>query len=79
MNSRSAFRYPTMREATVVLVDGTKIKCTVRDISTKGARLELAEPQKLPEQFHLFIHGQSDRFRCYCVWQKNTMAGVQYV
>lgn len=79
MNSRSAFRYTTMREATVVLMDGGTIKCTVRDISTKGARLELAVPQKLPEQFFLLIHGQSDRFRCYCVWQKGAMAGVQYI
>jgi PilZ domain len=79
MNSRIAFRYRTIREAIIILPDGTKINCTVRDISTKGARLELADMQKVPEQFFLVIHGQGERFRCHCAWQKGNLVGVQYI
>lgn len=76
---RNAFRYPTMRDATLILSDGVRIKCTVSDISTKGARIELPAPQKLPEQFFLFIRGQNQRFRCQRAWQKDAVVGVQYL
>lgn len=78
MNFRTAFRYKTMRDGTIVLVGGGTIKCSVRDISTKGARLELGSSQKIPEEFFLLIQRQSERFRCFRVWQKDRLVGVQY-
>jgi hypothetical protein len=50
----------------------------VLDISTRGARLEMSELKKMPEEFFLLIQGQSERFRCQVVWQKGAMIGVQY-
>jgi PilZ domain len=75
---RASFRYQTLRSARIVLNDGGIIDCVVRDVSTKGARLEIAEATKIPEQFTLLIRGQGERFRCHRVWQKGNMVGVEY-
>jgi PilZ domain len=76
-DNRGSFRYRTSREAKVILIGGGTIACMVRDISTKGARLEFAAPVKLPEEFFLLIQG--NRFRCRPVWQKENVVGVQYL
>jgi hypothetical protein len=76
---RTAFRYRTHRPALIVLDGGGKIECLVRDLSTKGARLEVAGSEKIPSDFFLLIRGQSDRFRCHLVWQSEGFIGVQYV
>jgi PilZ domain len=77
-DSRSTFRYKTDRQALITLMDGGSIPCRVLDTSTRGARLEMSEPKKMPEEFFLIIHGQGERYRCQVVWQKGTMIGVQY-
>jgi hypothetical protein len=77
--SRSIFRYRTQRPAKIFLKDGSAIECLVRDLSTKGARLEVADKAKVPEdEFLLIIKGSSERFRCQRIWQTGTIIGVQY-
>ena len=79
-DSRRAFRYKTDRPARILLKDGgASIVCKVLDVSTRGARLEMPEAKKMPEEFFLLIQGQSERFRCQIVWQKGATIGVQYV
>ena len=77
--SRSIFRYRTHRPAKIFLKDGSAIECLVRDLSTKGARLEVADDAKVPDDFFLIIKGSSERFRCSRVWQIGTIIGVQYL
>ena len=78
--SRSTFRYRTHRPAKIFLKDGRAIECQVRDLSTKGARLEVADDAKVPDDdFFLIIKGSSERFRCHRVWQTGTIVGVQYL
>jgi hypothetical protein len=77
VENRNSFRYRTSRPAKIILIGGGTITCMVRDLSTRGARLELPEPTKLPEEFFLLIGG--DRFRCRPVWQDEKIVGVQYV
>ncbi len=75
---RTAFRYRTHRPALMLLDGGGKIECTVRDLSTKGARLEVAGSEKIPSNFVLLIRGQGDRFRCHLIWQNGNVIGVEY-
>jgi hypothetical protein len=79
MDFRSTFRYATVRPATIISKDGSKVDCTVRDVSTKGARLELHGSEEIGEEFFLFIHGQRERFRCCLIWRKGPVLGVQYM
>jgi PilZ domain len=76
-DSRSTFRYRTHRPASIILPGGGSISCVVHDISTKGARLEVAALAKVPDDFFLLIRGE--RFRCHRIWQKDNMIGVQYL
>jgi hypothetical protein len=59
--------------------DGDAIECQVRDLSTKGARLEVADEAQIPDDFFLIIKGSSERFRCRRVWQIGTIIGVEYL
>ncbi len=77
--SRSTFRYRTHRPAKIFVKDGGAIECLVRDLSTKGARLEVADQAKIPDDFFLVIQGSSEKFRCRRVWQIGTIIGVQYL
>ena len=76
---RRVFRYRTHRPAKIFVNDGGAIECQVRDLSTKGARLEVAEEVKVPDEFYLIIKGSSERFRCRRVWQIGTIVGVEYL
>lgn len=78
-DSRRAFRYKTDRPARILLKSGGSMSCRVLDISTRGARIEMPEAKKMPEEFFLLIQGQSERFRCQIAWQKGATIGVQYV
>jgi len=75
---RSAFRYRTLRPAKIFSDSGQTIECDVRNLSTQGAGLEVADPDQVPQEFFLIITGSSERFRCRRVWNIGTIVGVQY-
>jgi hypothetical protein len=53
--------------------------CVVADISETGARLDVEEPEDVPECFTLFLggHGQP-RHYCRVVWRSDEQIGVQF-
>jgi len=77
-DNRGSFRYRTHREGKILLGKGNTINCIVRDISTKGAGLELATAATIPDEFILYIPQQNQRFHCRVVWRKENKIGVQY-
>ena len=76
---RSAFRFRTLRLAKIYPNSGKAIECCVRDLSTRGARLEVADPEQVPDNFFLIIQGMSDRFQCHVVWKNGNAIGVEYL
>jgi len=58
---------------------GVVIGASVRDLSTKGACIEVADPREVPADFFLMIEGLSERFRCHVVWKNGAILGVQYL
>jgi len=54
--------------------------CTVVDISTGGARLELVDIDTIPDTFSLMLskHGQP-RYQCNVVWKAAAEVGVEFV
>ena len=79
VENRSTFRFRTNRSATIFPNAGGAIECQVRDMSTKGARLEVEDPEQVPKDFFLMIQGLSDRFRCHVIWRIENVIGVQYL
>lgn len=51
--SRSVFRCRMQWPAKIFLKDGSAFECLVRDLSTKGARLEVVDDVKVPDGFFI--------------------------
>jgi len=74
-----SFRYRTDRSARIVLDDGGVIDCFVRDLSTTGARLELANLKQVSGKFILRIDGMPKPHKCRVAWRTANMLGVEYL
>ena len=77
VEKRAARRYRVLKGATIAF-DGNGIPCTVRNLSSGGAAIDLAERADLPPSFMLMI--ESDRFirRCRPVWSNERRIGVAF-
>ena len=77
IEKRAARRYRVLKGATISF-NGNGIPCTVRNLSSGGAAIELDERSDLPPSFMLTI--ASDRLirRCYQVWSNERRGGVAF-
>jgi PilZ domain len=75
---RTAPRHRVLKHGTLAFGGGGSVDCMVRNISSGGARLDLANPFRLPPSFTLVI--ESDHFmrRCRPVWCSDTRIGVAF-
>jgi hypothetical protein len=57
---------------------GGSIECTVRNLSSSGARVDIASPVGLPPSFTLVI--AADRFmrNCHTVWSNDQRVGLAF-
>lgn len=74
---RVAPRYRVLKEAHITF-DGKGFACTVRNLSSSGAAVELEALVSLPPSFTLLI--ERDRFirRCRAVWSNDKRIGVAF-
>jgi hypothetical protein len=77
VENRSSPRHRVLKGATIAF-DGNGIECTVRNLSSNGAALDVASPAPLPPSFVLVI--EADRFirRCRPVWRNDRRIGVAF-
>ena len=75
---RISFRYRTNRSAKIFLSDEV-MDCFVRDLSSRGARIEVANAKRLPEKFTLRIEGMTEPHRCRVAWRTQDMIGIEYL
>lgn len=75
---RKTQRMRTLKAGTIVFNRAGGIDCRVRNLSPKGACLEVASQVGIPAEFVLVI--ASDRFRqpCHVVWRNSTKLGVEF-
>jgi hypothetical protein len=75
---RAAPRYRVLKSGMLAFSGGGGIDCMVRNISSRGARLDVAAPIGLPASFTLVI--ETDRFmrRCRAVWNSEKRIGVAF-
>jgi hypothetical protein len=78
IEKRAAPRHRVLKHGTLAFGGGGGIDCMVRNISSSGARLDVANPIGLPESFTLVI--QTDQFmrRCHPVWSSERRIGVAF-
>jgi hypothetical protein len=77
IEKRSAPRFKVLKGATIAF-GGNGVECTVRNLSSRGAALDVANPARLPPSFMLVI--EADRFirRCRPVWHSDKRIGVAF-
>lgn len=53
--------------------------CVVSDISQTGAKLDVEQPDELPNTFRLLLSGRGGIYRqCQVVWRSNGQIGVHF-
>lgn len=75
-DKRSAPRHRVLKAAAISFGGGA-ISCTVRNISTSGASLEVASPIGIPDSIVLELEGGGRR--CRVIWRKERRIGVRFV
>lgn len=78
IEKRMAKRYRVLKRGTLAFGGGGGIDCTVRNISSSGARVDLACPTGLPASFVLVIEADQFMRRCHSVWSKDAQLGIAF-
>jgi hypothetical protein len=78
IEKRAAPRHRVLKHGTLAFRDGGGIECTVRNISSNGARLDIVNPIGLPDAFTLIIETDQFMRRCHAVWSSEQRIGVAF-
>jgi hypothetical protein len=78
IEKRTTPRHRVLKLGTLAFGGGGGVDCTVRNISSGGARLDVANPIGLPCSFTLVIHTDQFMRRCHPVWVSERRIGVAF-
>lgn len=75
---RTSPRRRVLKQGTLAFGSGGGSACTVRNLSSNGARIEIESPVGMPQSFTLVI--ATDHFvrHCHSVWSSNRRIGVAF-
>jgi PilZ domain-containing protein len=77
-DKRNAYRQRVLKRGTLAFDGGGGIDCTVRNISSSGARIDVASPVGIPQYLTLIIEADHFMRRCHAVWRKEKQIGVAF-
>lgn len=78
-DQRKSPRRPVRYAAWLALAPGELHGCALSDISNTGARIDVENPDKLPNEFALWLASNgSARRNCRVVWRTPTQVGVRF-
>jgi PilZ domain-containing protein len=77
VETRAATRYRVTKPAQIEY-GGEKLVCTLRDISTTGAALEVPDPAIIPEKFTLVLLEDGLKLPCSIVRRTGFRIGVAF-
>jgi hypothetical protein len=58
--------------------DGEAIPCTVRNLSTTGAALDVEPLLCIPDRFNLFVESEKLNQPCHVAWREERRVGVVF-
>jgi hypothetical protein len=76
---RRSGRSRVLKSAKLVLGRSAIIDCVVRNLTNKGARLQIANTVDLPCDFEMTFDGGYSIRPCRLVWRTMTETGVEFV
>jgi hypothetical protein len=75
---RTAQRHRDLKQGTLAFKSGGSADCTVRNISSSGARIEIENPLGLPGSFTLVVASAHIMRHCHPVWIDRQQMGVAF-
>ena len=76
--NRSSPRRRVLRAGKIVLDNGSVLDCAVRDTSETGAKIRIAEPIPLPQEFTLYWPETRMIRSCINRWQHGIDCGIEF-
>ena len=78
-DKRKAVRRPVQYTAWIARKDQPLEGCVLSDVSDNGARLDVENPESIPDEFMLFLSSRgTPRRRCSVAWRTETQIGVKF-
>jgi hypothetical protein len=77
IENRAVPRHRVLKRGSIAF-SGGGIDCTVRNLSSNGAGLDVASPIGLPTSFTLVIEADQFIRRCHPVWSSEKRIGVAF-
>jgi hypothetical protein len=71
-------RRKAFKAATLALPGGERVAATVVDLSEAGARIKIADPQTVGEEFYIEIPGDDFVVKCRVIHRQETTIGVEF-
>jgi hypothetical protein len=56
----------------------SSLDCIVRDVTERGARLQVAESVAVPDAFELYLPNKDEHFRAQAEWRRGDQIGVSW-
>jgi hypothetical protein len=75
---RQIHRHRTFKGGSISFDHYGGIDCVVRNLSERGACLELDCPGSVPDEFSLIIRPENVRRACHLVWRGDHRLGVRF-
>ena len=75
---RTDRRGRVLKAGKIVFGGGALINCVVRNLSDKGACLEVVSPVGIPDDFELVFDNDHSRRGCKVAWRSEHRVGVQF-
>jgi hypothetical protein len=76
---RKVTRTRVLKGAKMLLGKSSVIDCVARDLTNRGAGLQVPSANDLPESLDLTFDGGHSTRRCRLVWRKLNKTGVQFL
>lgn len=64
--------------AGLLVKDGQRLRCLIRDISPQGAQIRLNASQLIPDSGFLIDLKGGSAHRAYPVWRKGSLSGLRF-
>ena len=78
MNERRAIPRQRVFKAGTIEFDGGGVDCTIRNISSRGAALDVQSPVGIPHEIMLRIVSQNESHHGHIVWRKERRVGIAF-
>lgn len=62
----------------VITFNGAGVDCTVRNMSNRGAALDVANAAMIPARFSLAIKADDFVVRCHMIWNNGQRVGIAF-